>query len=386
MSAKRPMAAFHGPDGPARPPLWRRLGVLGACFLLVAGARPSAGYRFLLSSFDRQPGDPPPVFWPSIQPTLRWNPEIWPPGEALKVILPDSPKWDVYFSDYDELRDFVSEQGLQPWAATRTADIRWELVGPDSDLYNHVITIEASHSGPSHAVVPASLQGHFFNIYRCAVSIVVPVEQDGVDVAGQLESIAGVLRHELGHCLGLHHPARYVPYADGPWPFPGVASFLDEWSSVGEWPADPEMSYGYSDGLTFDDRLGASLLRPRPGWIEQTGELIGLVETEDGSPTNAVGVLAMRRRADGEMTDIVALLTEWHGMFAIGGLPPGDYFLLARTDTSAAWSSSETLVFDEIVETFLLRPVRVEAGARAGPVRLVVRHDVDMSKRPDAVR
>ena len=391
MSAKRRTAAFDGVDGPARPPVWRRLGVMGACFLLVAGARPSAGYRLLFSSV-LDPNDPPAAFWPSIQPTWNWDPEIWPPGETLGVILPDSPMWDVYFSDYDELRDFVSEQGLQPWAATRTADIRWEVVGPDSDLPTHAITITPHHHTASYGGVATKGAIPFVTIYECEVGVLVATEQEiesGVrDMAGRLKWLARVLRHELGHCLGLGHPAQYVGRAgESVWPFSGGSSLLDEWSSVEtQWPANPEMSYGYTEGLTFDDRLGASFLRPRPGWIEQTGELIGRVEFEDGSPTKTVAVLAIRRRADGEMNETVALLTTSHGMFAIGGLPPGDYFLLARTDTSLVWSTYERarLVFDQIVETLLLRPVRVEAGARAGPVRLVVRRDVRVG--PDAVR
>ncbi len=79
-----------------------------------------------------------------------------------------------------------------------------------------------------------------------------------------------VLLHELGRCLGLQH-AGLTPT----WNARLALWGWQEKSAV--FSGDPVMSYGWGYPLTYDDRIGASLLGPAPVWVRTTGSVAGEV-------------------------------------------------------------------------------------------------------------
>jgi hypothetical protein len=138
-----------------------------------------------------------------------------------------------------------------------------------------------------------------------------------------------------------------------------------------------------SPGLTLDDRIGASLLRPRRGWIEGTGTIWGNVLIEGGEPAVAVNVVATRLGANGALVESVARITDGRGEFVIQGLPPGDYALYVRPligfhSGSLLWVSLPVgsllpLTSQHLRPAFRAAPVRVAASETAGPITMTMR-------------
>ena len=87
------------------------------------------------------------------------------------------------------------------------------------------------------------------------------------------------------------------------------------------------MSYGLDidNQLTADDVIGASLLRPRPGWLPTTGSLSGQL-TRNEQPAAFVSVHVLRDE-DGKARPSAQVFTNNDGEFRAEGLRPGRYLL-----------------------------------------------------------
>ena len=190
--------------------------------------------------------------------------------------------------------------------------------------------------------------------------------------------------HPLGHTLGLGHAATFPVFASCPGTIDAcgrVNGNLDYWRAVsGAWQLDPIMSYGVSGSLSFldggaalrlDDKIGASLLRPKPGWLETTGAIAGSVRTDDG-PVPFVHVWAVRPDGHGLM-DGVGSFADRNGDFLIQGLPPGDWILIAHPDLS--WVANPRFFFErqgELTDEMLLYPVRARAGQTTSGIEITM--------------
>ena len=301
---------------------------------------------------------------------MRWDAAVWAPGTTLTVAVPDDPRWlaSSRFRSMEEVREEVSD-ALREWEDIATADIRWRVgmaVGTEAAALQVVL-----REGLTRGAV--------------AFSSVVGVDQAVIDLCKVLidpESLdSSALRytfvHELGHCLGLDHPPPHPN--DGYFFFPRG---YDAYSPYSMWGYGPVMSYGRGayDGRTLtSDRIGASLLRPAPGWLERTGSVYGTVLGTDPAAGNsehegASVVLIARVGLDGTLGDAVTRYTNLWGQFVIEGLTPGNYVLMVagtQPDPGHWW------VPNIIWETVLLRPVAIRAGERQGPLVLTVHREED---------
>ena len=181
------------------------------------------------------------------------------------------------------------------------------------------------------------------------------------------------VKHELGHCLVLAH-AQEFPGEDLYWDSNGITTLRGwrERPAARLWPWDPLMSYGARSAeglLEADDRIGASLLRPRSGWLAGTGSVAGTLRS-NGEPVGYAHVWAVA--ANGT----VGVFSDRDGRFVIEGLSPGSYLFWATP--MAQPSAHPRLVASmrgpphaELRDTWRALPVRVEAGRTSGPVEMI---------------
>lgn len=292
-------------------------------------------------------------------------------GESPPVLLPDIQR--------------VVRQALRVWADIPSADIRWEL-GP-------VISEAEAGQDPRYAF-PLAIgwrpgiaiaESRFWNRrkYQCTVFMGYPATHDSLEAYGR------TLIHELGHCLGLDHPDPFLssPNNRATWA-------TDGYEIPRYWRYDPVMSYGErayeADVLTQDDIIGASLLRPREGWLDTTGSIVGRVVLPGGEGVPHAYVLATRLEPEEEAFSVGVFATrqgdpvnapdDEPGDFEIRGLPPGDYQLLVRAPTGSALNFpylGPDSVAAALRQTLRTGAVRVRAGEETGPVPLAVRQRGD---------
>ena len=312
------------------------------------------------------------IQFPTVRPPSVWHPDVWGRGQTLSFILIESPEWYELSSDIQEVKESV-EEAMRAWERVPSVDIHWDI----------------------HEIVPQDNEGvldpekHYIRTRTGRVSSTVIFFDRGSDglwyakralIGMGDEHIADphvfrvVMLHELGHVIGLEHASVYSR-GERPDNIPdGVLTT--------SWRFDPVMSYGhtgqdryrdYDSMLTPDDRVGASLLRPREGWLDGTGNIRGTVLLDQGGGAGLVHVLATRLRADGRMAESVGAFTNLHGEFVIGGLRPGEYALLVRAlAIRRAHPSLLPWVNTGIRDTIWGAPVTVRSGRRAGPVIIVV--------------
>lgn len=323
--------------------------------LLFSGAGPSGAYR-LLPPDDRQ------VLPARAADAVRWDPAVWGPGSSLTFVVSDSPGWSARFETPDEALPFV-ERALAAWSDIPTADIRWRVEGVEAGpglALDGRNTISVKDDPPASAALAAVWEkpgAATRSLVEC--DVVLPQRPVVEDLDGLGLS---VLLHELGHCVGLAHAAIH----------PGYWTSLEEDTGSAVWRQDPKMSYGrYLDHrLTVDDMVGASLLRPAPGWEETTGSVAGSVALPDGKPARLAHILAVHETTRATVGGFV----DQNGRFRIEGLDPGTY---------ALWVSSLILLsahgrlltgppLAEVGDRFVARPVRVRAGREAGGLVLGV--------------
>lgn len=331
--------------------------------LLSGGA--ASGYRF----YDAGEAS----LAPSAGDAVRWRASVWGPGESLAWSLADDPGWtsawtgsegrphDPPFARIEDAVPLV-EAALAAWAGVGSADIRWRLsgIGPGPGIEKdgrNSLTVQPNDSGAG------GLATYWFErrdgespweIVECDIEISpLAAAYTGSESPRSLST----LLHEFGHCLGLAHSAAH-PLWNG-------------WREVdyGIWGESPKMSYGRAlgNGLTPDDIVGASLLRPAEGWPASTASVAGRV-TVSGEPAPFVSVLSARL-AGGAETPGPSAFTDEEGHFALEGLPPGDYLIAAGSLTEGRAHGRLLEGGAELAarDGFRLDPVALAAGeARTG--------------------
>ena len=333
--------------------------VLAAALFLTVGAGPfrASAYRFSLGT----PSEGAFLHDDGRETKPRWQAEIWAPGMTATVAVPDHPVWLEIegIGSMEEARALV-DRALAAWNAVGTADIRWRVRHPveedEAELTVNIQQLSAGLAGVAGWATRLDPDG-VFGAYSCEVTL------NEASFPRALHATYGTLVHELGHCLGLGHPARY----------PSAYAWHDENDRVPNplWGFDGVMTWGRRRTISFDDKVGASLLRPGPGWLETTGAVYGSVIGEAGlGPVLRVNVLAARIAVDGSLAGPVQTPTNKYGHFVIEGLDPGPYVLMVYTMGKEAQYHETN---DDFRETVLLSPVEVRAGERRGPVVLTVR-------------
>ena len=310
--------------------------------------------------------------FPTVTPPRAWDPDVWGRGETLSFVLVDSPEWDASSTDIEEIKD-IFEKALGAWEDVPSTDIRWEISETVSeedleelDESKHYLVTQTGRVSTTRTTFTRKDDGVW---YASWVRIAI-----GDEHIADPNFFRYAILHELGHAVGLAHASVYS-HGERPGNIPDGLLTTSWWF-------DPVMSYGhagqdryrdYDSMLTPDDRVGASLLRPREGWLDGTGNIRGTVLLDQGGGAGLVHVLATRLLADGRMAESVGAFTNLRGEFVIGGLRPGEYALLVRALViRRAHPSLLPWVSTGIRDTIWGAPVTVRSGRRAGPVIIVV--------------
>ena len=338
--------------------------VLATALFLTVGAGPFRASAYLFSM--GKPNEGAFLHDDGRETKPRWQAEIWAPGMTATVAVPDHPVWleieDI--ASMEEARALV-ERALAAWRAVGTADIRWRVRHPvqedEAELVVNIKELGPGFAGASNVSQKEDPDG-VWRTYSCEVSMNERVFT-GRTVPRGLHPTYRSLVHEFGHCLGLAHGGRY----------PNALSWTNGNGHVPNplWGFDGSMTVTPDAVPSFDEGVGASLLRPRSGWLETSGAVYGSVIGEAGlGPVLRVNVLAARIAADGSLTGPVTVPTNKYGHFVIEGLNPGPYVLMVYSMGNPDLSLKRN---DDFRETVLLSPVEVRVAERTGPVVLTVR-------------
>ena len=354
---------------------WVRAGVLVS---LVALPGPEANaYRFYGDALYFQSD----LLLPPAADAVRWDESVWAAGETLTWVVAGDPGWTAPWTDGngttqppplespDEVVPYVTE-ALAAWSAIGSADIRWEVSGVDSGM-DHA---ERGDGRPTIFVDPEAERGAHAGVRWERIAGTWKTTDCDVPLApfaaAQLDYNVWwtyVLIHEIGHCLGLYHAGAYPRI---------YANFA--WDLRGAFGIDPLMSYGRYFGdsrtLALDDRVGASLLRPRPGWTAATGGIAGVV-TDGSVPLPFIQVFALRV-TDGSADGAVGTFTGEDGAFLLEGLEPGSYLLWAgplnALSAHPGLLAHETAPALDAAEQAVMLPVDVMRGGTADGVQIVL--------------
>ena len=305
---------------------------------------------------------------------IRWAADAWGPGRTLVWEIEDGPDWPLLLDHSAEGFGAYVEEALSSWSGIPTADISWRLSGV-------VEPSEASRFGDSRNRVFFSVDDRIsgsaawwvrnhdlqvWEITECDVGI----PPDWLEVGLEADDLRGwataFLRWEVGHCLGLHQPAEF-PASQGL--RSSTAENDDAWYSTAVWRPGSVMNWG-GNSPSPDDQAGASLLRPRAGWLSSRGSVAGSLESDRGLVPYA-HVYALRRTPDG-MRDPVGAFANARGEFLIEGLPAGDYVLWAHPIRDHGRYRPRLLEDAEtdVKDAVLAHPVSVKAGQGTDGIKI----------------
>ncbi len=272
----------------------------------------------------------------------RWDPEVWGPGETLVFDIAPDADFEVYFDSPEGVIPYV-ERAMASWSAIPTADIAWRVSGVSDDNRaagdgrNTIFVDEDDFSGGAcggYASGAGRWTGDRWRTTECDIALCrgwteideeIPSEEVESYREAVREGSVGIFVHEFGHCLGLAHAGRLSTTRR--W---SVRGRLGESSLIH--PRDPAMAYGISqeavDGLSRDDLIGASLLRPARGWERTIGTIAGTI-TVAGEPAWFAHVWALPAGGD-PLRERIGVFTNADGEFLLEGLEPGEYSLWAQ--------------------------------------------------------
>lgn len=308
---------------------------------------------------------------------LRWDPDVWPLGGTLRWEIEDAPEWNDLFGSANALSDLV-EDALSDWSGIPTADIQWEAAGfSDADagrrdstnqvyLQRSLSTLGRRNAGFGSWLttvhiwfaLDSSSARPVWHIDECDVGLdqFQMEERKSEDPEGLPGSVRWALSNSFQTCLGLGDSGRY----------PGSNQIRESALDTHDLRARQRHYYDspWHRSSVFrgsDASTGASLLRPRSGWLPTVGGVSGSLSV-DGEPVAYAQVWALRHETGGGRGPPIGAYSNRTGEFLIEGLEPGTYLLWAHPPprtTLGPWLLAG--VTADVKDAVLLSAVRVRA-------------------------
>ncbi|MDZ7362864.1 MAG: T9SS type A sorting domain-containing protein [candidate division KSB1 bacterium] len=134
-----------------------------------------------------------------------------------------------------------------------------------------------------------------------------------------LQQYFGVIKHELGHLLGLDH--AQINKHEGVDGLPANDALVPLMFPISTTNTE----------FTVDDIVSVSRLYPAPDFFTNRGTLRGMIQRRNGTFVRGANVIAISAV---NPTERYSTVTDYFGnapgFFELQGLPPGDYFILAE--------------------------------------------------------
>ena len=378
-----PERAPKRPGGTIRPTTFALAIAIVAALGLGLGDNPAEAYRL----YDNGALD----YIVSSDEALRWSESAWGSRQTLVWEIEDGPDWSLLFDAAADVAPII-EEALAMWSGIETADISWRLAGVANpaeetsrfgDSRNRVF-LERRRSGDrvwydagAHLWWVRNPARSAWEVTECDVGLPWDwwLDDDLQRPKSGLDSnyIWGMVRYaaqEFGHCLGLGHAVQ----------FPGTGRLRTTpsdddgfWRRGGTWEERAPFMGNDWERLALDDRVAASLLRPRAGWRRTVGSLSGVLES-DGAPVPYAHVYAIRQTGSG-MREPVGAFSNREGAFLIEGLPRGDYILWVLP-IRYYWIHSRLIqagAATDVRDALALHPVRVDPGRVTDGITITMR-------------